>query len=144
MSSMPASPEPANSAPPASSRNVKPITLSRWFSVTTTTSPRRARASPSVIGDEPEPVAKPPPWHHTITGRLRLSPSAGVHTFKTRQSSFSWRMPAPATARSDVFGAVPGSRCGALGPYASESRTPVHLAGSTGGRNRLRPAVLAP
>ena len=73
MSSMPASPEPANSLPPSSSRKVKPITLRRWFSVTTTTSPRRARAAPSVIGDEPEPVAKPPPWHHTITGRLRLS-----------------------------------------------------------------------
>ena len=116
MSSMPTSPEVANSGPPASSSDVKPRTLSRWLMVTTTTSPRRARLSPSVTGDEPEPVTKPPPWHQNITGRLRLSWTAGVHTFSTRQSSLSAGRPAAATAMAEAARRAPGSLCGALEP----------------------------
>src|SRR5712691_234218 len=59
--------------------------------VTTTTLPRRARFVPSLSGDDPEPVAKPPPWHQNITGRLApplpAEPRAGVQTLSTRQSS---------------------------------------------------------
>src|SRR6185295_16220930 len=112
--------------------------------VTTTTSPRRASLVPSVTGDDPEPVAKPPPWHHSITGRLRLSLTAGVQTLRTRQSSLSEVKPAPATAVSDVARRVPGSVCGALGPKARASRIPVHFTGSAGGMKRFFPAVFAP
>ena len=55
----------------------KPRTLRRWLMVTTTTSPRRARFVPSLSGDDPEPVANPPPWHQNITGRLRPFAAAG-------------------------------------------------------------------
>ena len=68
---------------------VKPKTLRRWLMVTTTTSPVRARLVPSSDRPEPDPVEKPPPCSHTMTGRLRPSPSAGVNTFSTRQSSLS-------------------------------------------------------
>src|SRR5205823_5373626 len=99
---------------------------------------------PAVIGEDPDPVAKPPPWHHTITGRLRPSSRAGVQTLSTRQSSLSCGSPAPATARSDALRRAPGSLCGALGPYSSASRTPVHFATGAGGMKRFRPAVFAP
>src|SRR6516162_10838683 len=113
--------------------------------VTTTTSPRRARLVPSVSGEEPDPVVKPPPWHQNITGRLRLSLSAGVHTFSTRQSSPSAGSFSPATVSAPAAGGgAAGSRCGALGPYSSASRTPVHRTGSVGGMNRWLPVLLAP
>src|SRR5262245_10901592 len=79
-----------------------------------------------------------------MTGRLRPAPSAGVQTLSTRQSSLSAGRPAAATASGEAFRPAPGSRCGALGPYASASRTAVHLAGATGGMNLFLPAVLAP
>ncbi len=78
---MPALPE---SAP---GRCRKPNTLSRWFSVTTTTSPRWHSRVPSYSGDEPDRLLKPPPWSHTITGRRPPSSTAGVQTLATRQSS---------------------------------------------------------
>src|SRR5438093_2509587 len=112
--------------------------------LTTTTSPRRARLVPSVPGDDPEPVAKPPPWHQNITGRFRPSFTAGVQTLRTRQSSPSAGRPSVATASRAGAGGVSGLPCGALGPYARASRTPVHRAGSTGGMNRFLPAVVAP
>src|SRR5258708_25964200 len=116
---------------------------------TTTTSPRRARFVPSVMGDDPDPVAKPPPWHQTITGRLRppplTGPTAGVQTLSTRQSSPSTGRLFPETesASADPRGTV-GSLCGALCPYSSASRTPVHRAGSAGAMKRFAPVVLAP
>src|SRR6266545_6215585 len=112
--------------------------------VTTTTSPRRARLAPSVTGEEPEPLLKPPPWHQNITGRLRPSLIAGVQMFSTRQSSLSLGRPAAATAIGDTDRFAPGCICGALGPYAIASRTPAHFAGATGGMKRFLPAVLAP
>ena len=144
MSSMPTSPDAANSDPPTDARFEKPSTLRRWLMLTTTTSPRRARLAPSVTGDEPEPVTNPPPWHQNITGRLRLSFTAGVQMFSTRQSSPSAGSPAAATAIADAARRAPGSVCGALGPYARASRTPVHFAGAAGGMNRFAPPVLAP
>ncbi len=131
-------------APPSSARWVKPSTFKRWLRETTTTSPRRARLVPSVTGDEPEPVTNPPPWHQKSTGRGRPSPTAGVQTLRTRQSSPSGGRFAAATPSPDSVRATPGSRWGALGPYASASRTPVHAAGLAGGRKRAAPAVLAP
>src|SRR5216683_3742813 len=117
--------------------------------VTTTTSPRRARFVPSLSGDDPEPVAKPPPWHQSITGRLRpLSPAgatAGVQTLRTRQSSPSAGRFSPEIVRAPAGGGgAAGSRCGALYPYAKASRTPLQSAGSAGGIKRFGPAVLAP
>src|SRR5580704_8497485 len=117
--------------------------------VTMTTSPRRARFVPSLSGDDPEPEANPPPWHQNITGRLRPllapEPTAGVHTFSTRQSSPSAGRPWPEIERAPAGGGgAAGSRCGALCPYSRASRTPVHLAGSAGAMKRFAPAVLAP
>src|ERR1700686_2240811 len=117
--------------------------------VTTTTSPRRARFVPSLSGDDPEPVAKPPPWHQNITGRfgplLPLEPTAGVQTLSTRQSSPSAGSFSPEILRAPaVRGGAAGSRCGALCPYSRASRTPVQLAGSTGAMKRFGPVVLAP
>src|SRR5690242_18471352 len=113
--------------------------------VTTTTSPRRARLVPSVSGEDPDPVANPPPWHQNITGRLRPSLIAGVHTLSTRQSSPSAGRFRPATPSAPSGGgAAAGSRWGALCPNSSASRTAVHFSGSFGGRNRFVPAVLAP
>src|SRR5688572_33344351 len=79
-----------------------------------------------------------------VTGRFRPSPTAGVQTFSTRQSSPSAGRPAAATASADVARRVPGSVCGALGPNASASRTPAHFAGLAGAMKRFFPAVLAP
>ena len=71
-----------------------------------------------------------------MTGRLRPLPSAGVKTFSTRQSSLSVRPP-PRVPPAPVV-------CGAVGPYASASRVPVHGDGLTGGMKRFFPAVVAP
>src|SRR5579862_9047609 len=109
--------------------------------VTTTTSPRFARLVPSLSGDDPDPLENPPPWHQNITGRLRLSLSAGVQTFRTRQSSPSGGRFEPETVNAPgAGGGAAGSRCGALWPYSSASRTLVHAAGSAGGINRFDPA----
>src|SRR5271166_5748394 len=113
--------------------------------VTTTTSPRRARFVPSLSGDDPEPLANPPPWHQNITGRSPPAPTAGVQTFSTRQSSPSAGSPSPEIVRPPAGpGCADGSLWGALCPYARASRTPAHFAGSTGAMKRFAPAVLAP
>ena len=46
MSSVPALPDAAKSAPPTADRSRKPKMFSRWFTVTTTTSPRLASREP--------------------------------------------------------------------------------------------------
>src|SRR3984957_19089116 len=117
--------------------------------VTTTTSPRMARFVPSLSGDDPEPVAKPPPWHQNITGRfgplLAPGPAAGVQTLSTRQSSpWAGRFWPEIDKPFGGLGTVAGSLCGALCPYARASRTPVHFAGSTGPIKRFAPVVFAP
>jgi hypothetical protein len=55
MSSVPAFPDAANAAPAVSERSRWPRMLRRWLTVTTTTSPRRARLAPAVRGwfDDP-------------------------------------------------------------------------------------------
>src|SRR5215471_690720 len=97
--------------------------------VTTTTSLVCARLVPSLMAPEPDPLENPPPCSHTNTGRFP-PPRDGVQTFSTRQSSLCAGPLRPV--------------CGAVGPYSSASRTPVHLAGLTGGMNRFAPDVLAP
>ena len=88
------------------------------------------------MGDEPEPVEKPPPCSQTITGRFRLSPPPCVKTFSTRQSSL---------AAGRVAGGGPLRRlCGELGPYASASRVPAHGVGFVGGMKRFFPLVVPP
>ena len=83
----PALPEAAYFSP-NEDRSRNPRTLSLWLTVTTTTSPFRARLAPSYDGSSwPEPVAYPPPWSHTMTGRFLPSFMPGVHTFALRQSS---------------------------------------------------------
>src|SRR6267378_728542 len=94
------------------------------------------------MGEDPDPVAKPPPCSQTITGRLRPAPSPGVKTFRTRQSSSS--LPRPWPEVDPCAGRAPGLVCGALGPYANASRTPVHGAGLVGSMNRFFPLVGPP
>ena len=76
--------------------------------VTTTTSPLCARLVPLMMGPDPEPVEKPPPWSQTITGRFVPPLRAGVNTFSTRQSSLSIGEPGRAFP--------PAAVCGAVGP----------------------------
>ena len=83
----PAFPDAAYSSPIRSARWVKPSAPRRWFTVTTTTSPRGARLSPAQSGLLPVPKWSPPPWKKTMTGRRASGSSDGVHTFTTRQSS---------------------------------------------------------
>jgi hypothetical protein len=61
------------------------------LTVTTTTSPSRARFVPSKPRAVPEPFANPPPCSHTITGRFAVSFTEGVKTFSDRQSSLMGR-----------------------------------------------------
>ena len=96
--------------------------------MTTTTSPRPASRAPSASSSLLVPLENAPGWNHTITGRRAVS-VAGVHRFRCRQSSLI------ATPR------IPG--CGATGPNATASATPVHGTGGAGGWNR-RAAVSAP
>src|ERR1700719_2006795 len=104
--------------------------------VITTTSLVRARLAPARIGPEPDPDEKPPPCSHTMTGRLRGPPTAGVDTFNTRQSSLSGRDPERPAPAATV--------CGAVGPYASASRVSVHGTGLVGGMKRFLLAVVPP
>ena len=136
MSSKPAALEPANSDPNDSARDVNPKMLRRWLIVTTTASPARASLVPSTMRPEPDPVEKPPPCSHTMTGRFAPLPSAGVNTFSTRQSSLSAGAPVPVAAALTVWGAVE--------PNASASRVPVHGAGLVGGMKRFLPDVVPP
>src|SRR5580704_11326389 len=53
----------------------------------TSTAPFMARFSPSVAGEDPEPLVYPPGWSHTITGRLSDAAFAAVQTLRKRQSS---------------------------------------------------------
>src|SRR6266496_4459217 len=98
--------------------------------VTTTASPRRARAAPWYIGNDPEPLTYAPPWSQTSTGR-RPSLTAGVQTLSVRQSS----LVVVATGRSKLaFGA-----CIAVGPKAVASRRSTHGSGGSGGPKRSGP-----
>src|SRR5882762_805277 len=94
------------------------------------------------MGEDPDPVAKPPPCSQTITGRLRTASAAGVKTFRTRQSSSS--LPRPWPDVDGCAGRAPGFLWGALGPYASASRRPVQGAGLVGGMKRCFPLVGPP
>src|SRR5947207_11214279 len=101
--------------------------------LTTTTSPFRARRSPRYNTPAPEPVVKPPPWIHTITGR-GVDPSIErVQTFSVRQSSSvpisSPPMPAPRA----------GAGWGAHLVHSPAGRTPSQGATGCGGRNRSSP-----
>src|SRR5665213_454989 len=86
---------------------------------------------------------------YTITGRF-LPPSlaeprsAGVHTFRCRQSSLStpssggrWYPGRAATAAASSRRGRAPITCGALGPHANASRTSLHGAGGLGGANRV-------
>src|SRR5882724_3994428 len=94
------------------------------------------------MGADPDPVANPPPCSHTITGRLRSALTLGVKTFRTRQSSCS--LPRPWPDVDSCVARAPGLLCGALGPYASASRTPVQAVGLAGGMKRFVPLVGPP
>src|SRR6476469_4334977 len=99
--------------------------------------PLRARLAPWIEGPEPEPVAKPPPCSHTITGRLLPPVSEGVYTLRTRQSS-------PCAGEFGLGVAFGLPACGAVGPYTRASRTPDHLAGLAAGWKRFLPVGGAP
>ena len=85
--------------------------------VTTTTSPRRARLAPSVPGDDPDPVANPPPWHQSITGRWRPSLTAGgTVTVRARAEDGTTRE-FTAIARIDTPEELVAFRHGGILPY---------------------------
>src|SRR5215510_13088449 len=100
------------------------------------------------------PVANPPPWNQTMTGRLLPSPSAGVQTLRERQSSPSavlMRGPSPGLNTSAVMGRRPSAATVVVPlfwthsvPHSTASRTPFHGAGFFGGMKRPAPAVDAP
>ena len=67
-----------------------------------------------------------PPWHQNMTGRLRPSLTAGVHTFSTRQFSLIGGSSRPANSLSIAGGnANAFSSCIARLPKSNASRTPV-------------------
>jgi hypothetical protein len=105
--------------------------------VTTTTSPCVQNREPSYHGTDDDPLVKPPPWIHTITGRFAAS-QAGVCTLSVRQSSLqSGTRPPPAR-----LSMAPGT-CGATGPNRVASRTPDHAATGCGAPNRPAPIGVA-
>src|SRR5258708_26809961 len=105
--------------------------------VTTTTAPLRLRLVPSYQGESPEPAMNAPPWHQNITGRLRPSLTAGVHTLSTRQFSLIGGSSRPANSFSIAGGSANAlSSCIARSPNSKASRTPVHGPTSFGGANR--------
>src|SRR5208282_4536375 len=109
--------------------------------VTTTTSPLRHRFVPSYQGESPEPAMNAPPWHQNITGRLRPSLTAGVHTLSTRQFSLMGGSSRPANSFSSAGGRANAlSSCIARSPNAKASRTPVQGWSFLGGANRPSPS----
>src|SRR3954470_15707064 len=101
--------------------------------VTTTTSPFSDSRSPRYSTPPQDPVVKPPPWIHTMTGRRADASTDGVQTLRVRQSSSkptsSPPMPAPRA----------GGGCGAHLVHSVAWRTPSHGATGCGGRNRNSP-----
>src|SRR4029077_10153796 len=76
------------------------------------------------------PVTKPPPWIHTITGRLSAPrPRAGVQTLRVRQFSL-------VGLRTWGLGPVSGSHAG---PGLVGSSVPDHFAAGRGGCHRNGP-----
>ena len=75
-------------------------------------------------------MAKPPPWIHTRTGRPDVSalPSAGVYTFRYRQSS-----------SNEPGGAKGPACCGQLDANSVASRTPSHAGAGCGACHRNGP-----
>ena len=123
------SPRFAAPAPPGSR---KPRAPRRYWSVTTTTSPRRASARPVSPSLEAEPATKSPPWIQISTG-FASPPRPGVEMFRLRQSSLQ-----RAAAPSDSEG-IRGGFCGAAAPNSRHSRAPSQGSGGSGARNRSGP-----
>ncbi len=71
--------------------------------------------APSVSFQAEDPIWKPPPWIHTITGSLAELLSAGVQTFRYRQSSLRVSWPP---------GALGASACMHESPNLSATFTP--------------------
>ena len=88
---------------------------------------------PSKTLRDPDSEEKSPPCSQTITGRLALSRSAGVQTFRIWQSSLI-SLSKVQEAKSDPSGP---RDCGDIGPKVSASRTPVQAAGTPGAMNRF-------
>lgn len=132
-SSMPAFPLPLNALPFCDS-SVNPNSPSRYWTVTTTASPRLASAAPSrkVLRVLPQPKA--PPWMNTMTGRFLVS-ERGVHTLSERQSSDWTSAPFSVGSYSEVWMHA--------GPGAVADRTPFQAACSTGALKRRAPTGAA-
>ena len=84
-----------------------------------------------------DPLTNAPPWIQTSTGSP-CAPGSGVHTLRLRYSS-------PATtgfgSSASNGGGYPGM--GAVGPWVTASRTPVHGATGSGARKRRSPTGAA-
>src|SRR5215470_17007433 len=86
----------------------------------------------------------PPPWYHTMTGRLP-APRPGVNTLRVRQSSLSGTASrAPPRPASSGRCLRSGGDCGACPAHVSALRTPAHGSGLRGAMKRARPPVGAP
>ena len=82
-----------------------------------------------------------PPWHQNITGRLRPSFTAGVHTLSTRQFSLIGGSSRPANSLSIAGGIANAfSSCIARLPNSKASRTPVQGWSFRGGAKRPSPS----
>ena len=88
--------------------------FSRWFTVTTTTSPRFASRDPCRRGALAVPYENAPPWNQTITGFFVALLRLGDQTFRVRQSSVSGEV-SGAPEKSAKSGRLGGRKpcCGA-------------------------------
>src|ERR1700722_5156204 len=92
-----------------------------------------------MAGVDPQPIAKPPPCSQTMTGLFAES-AAGVHTFRTRQSSLTLSAEGSASniwpKRVEGSGRSALRSCGQIGPKASASRVPAHASALRDGQKR--------
>ncbi len=90
----------------------------------------RARRSVGHRGPAPDPLTKPPPWIHTMTGR-RSSSAPGVQMFSVEAASSSTGNGGAPNIRSRTGSGF----CGAAGPYRVASRTRSTAPAAAGGRS---------
>ena len=96
----------------------------------TTTTPRRARRSPSNTDCVPAPTTFPPPGIHTMTGRAPGAGQSAVHTFRNRQSSLAVLTAPPLIGLGG---------CAQIAPKDVASRTSDHRSTGIGSRQRRPP-----
>src|SRR5579862_9076956 len=89
-------------------------------------------------GHSPDPSTLPPPCTQTSTGTGFCGCSSGVQTLRYRHASSVAIFRIPSISGSQGLGI-----CGHAGPHLIASRTPRHLGGSCGARQRNSPTGCA-